>query len=161
MRLSILRFLTVGKTSEAATNLPEPNAHILPYPSTPTPPKKKKRKRKPLFLTTNVFRTFSLFYFYALSFCQYQPFQFQGTPTHLHLCSLHHGLLALETSERLVIFIIAYTCKHKDCVFALALRVPLCACAEPYNCGFELEHGDDAHVQRVARNSNANAQRLR
>lgn len=66
-----------------------------------------------------------------------------------------------KTGERVASFSIAYTTERGHFVFALALRVPHCACAEPRNCGLILAHGNDTNVQCGARNSDANAQHLR
>lgn len=94
-------------------------------------PNARKLKKKRLFLITSFFITFIYFCICSPSFCQSQPFQFEGTPTCLHVCSLQHVSLALEAGETVVSFNIAYTSELKPCVFALALRVPHCACAEP------------------------------
>lgn len=56
-------------------------------------------------------------------------------------------------------FSIAYNSERKHRVFALALRVPHGVCEEHKIA--VLAHGYDGHDQRVARNSNANRQRLR
>ncbi|CAN8005048.1 unnamed protein product, partial [Ixodes pacificus] len=80
------------------------------------------KKTDYFFLIITLFLTLISFRICSSWFCYPQPFQFEGTPTCLRVCSLQHVSLLLENGETVVSFSIAYTSERKRCVFALALH---------------------------------------
>ncbi|CAN8001928.1 unnamed protein product [Ixodes pacificus] len=122
MVMSKSRLLSIRKTSEFAASPSGTNA----------PKHEKTYSVVVVVLITKLPRTFLFFNFYAPPFCQSRPFPLEGAPTSVQVCSLYSAFRwRWKTGGTIPCFRIAYTSERKHFVFALALCVPHCACAEP------------------------------